>query len=60
MIGGGRGIGAAIAARARQEGMDVVVGARDPRTIEGAVHLDLTDEASIAAAAARSAPSTTS
>ncbi len=51
VIGGGRGIGAAIATRARQEGMDVVVGARDPRTIEGAVHLDLTDEASIAAAA---------
>ena len=53
MIGGGRGIGAAIARRARQEGMEVVVGARDPRTIEGAVHLDLTDEASIAAAAAQ-------
>ncbi len=51
VIGGGRGIGAAIAARARQVGMDVVVGARDPRTIEGAVGLDLTDEASIAAAA---------
>ena len=53
VIGGGRGIGAAIATRARQEGMDVVVGARDPRTIEGAVRLDLTDEASIAAAAAK-------
>ena len=53
VIGGGRGIGAAIAERARQEGMDVMVGARDPRTIEGAVRLDLTDEATIAAAAAR-------
>ncbi len=53
VIGGGRGIGAAIAARARQVGMDVVIGARDSQTIEGAVHLDLTDEASIAAAAAR-------
>jgi len=51
VIGGGRGIGAAIATRARQEGMDVMIGARDPRTIEGAVRLDLTDEASIAAAA---------
>jgi len=53
VIGGGRGIGAAIATRARQEGMDVMIGARDPRTIEGAVRLDLTDEASIAAAAAK-------
>ena len=53
VIGGGRGIGAAIAMRARQEGMDVVIGARDPRTIEGAVSLDLTDEASIAAAATK-------
>ena len=53
VIGGGRAIGAAIATRARQAGMDVVIGARDSRTIEGAVHLDLTDEASIAAAAAR-------
>jgi NAD(P)-dependent dehydrogenase (short-subunit alcohol dehydrogenase family) len=53
VIGGGRGIGAAIATRARQEGMDVMVGARDPRTIEGAVRLDLTDEATIAAAAAQ-------
>ena len=53
VIGGGRGIGAAIATRARQVGMDVMIGARDPRTIEGAVHLDLTDEASIAAAATK-------
>ena len=53
VIGGGRGIGAAIATRARQEGMDVMIGARDPRPIEGAVRLDLTDEASIAAAAAK-------
>ena len=53
VIGGGRGIGAAVATRARHEGMDVVVGARDPRTIEGAVRLDLTDEASIIAAAAQ-------
>jgi len=53
VIGGGRGIGAAIATRARHVGMDVVVGARDPRTIEGAVRLDLTDEASIAAAATK-------
>lgn len=30
-----------------------MVGARDPRTIEGAVRLDLTDEATIAAAAAQ-------
>ncbi|MDH2416487.1 SDR family oxidoreductase [Nocardioides sp. CER19] len=51
VIGGGRGIGAAIAERARHEGMDVVVGAREPSTIEGAVRIDLTDEASIAAAA---------
>ena len=53
VIGGGRGIGAAIATRARHVGMDVVVGVRDPRTIEGAVRLDLTDEASIAAAATK-------
>ena len=53
VIGGGRGIGAAIATRARHVGMDVVVGARDPRTIEGAIRLDLTDEASIAAAATK-------
>jgi NAD(P)-dependent dehydrogenase (short-subunit alcohol dehydrogenase family) len=53
VIGGARGIGAAIATRARQEGMDVMVGARDPRTIEGAVRLDLTDEATIAAAGAQ-------
>jgi NAD(P)-dependent dehydrogenase (short-subunit alcohol dehydrogenase family) len=53
VIGGGRGIGAAIATRARQVGMDVVIGARDPRTIEDAVRLDLTDEASIAAAATK-------
>jgi len=53
VIGGGRGIGAAIADRAGQLGMDVVVGARCPRTIEGAVHLDLTNEWTIAAAAAR-------
>jgi NAD(P)-dependent dehydrogenase (short-subunit alcohol dehydrogenase family) len=53
VIGGGRGIGAAIAARARHDGMDVVVGARDPRNIEGGVRLDLTDEATIAAAAAQ-------
>ena len=53
VIGGGRGIGAAIAARARQVGMDVIVGARDPSMIEGAVRLDLTDEATIAAAAAQ-------
>lgn len=53
VIGGGRGIGAAIARRARLEGMDVMVGARDPSMIEGAVRLDLTDEATIAAAAAQ-------
>jgi NAD(P)-dependent dehydrogenase (short-subunit alcohol dehydrogenase family) len=53
VIGGGRGIGAAIATRAWQEGMDVMVGARDPSMIEGAVRLDLTDEATIAAAAAQ-------
>jgi NAD(P)-dependent dehydrogenase (short-subunit alcohol dehydrogenase family) len=53
VIGGGRGIGAAIATRARQEGMHVTVGTRDPSTIEGAVRLDLTDEATIAAAAAQ-------
>ncbi len=53
VIGGGRGIGAAIATRARHAGMDVTVGARDPRTIEGAVRIDLTDEATIAAAAAQ-------
>ncbi|MBA2952548.1 SDR family oxidoreductase [Nocardioides sp. MAH-18] len=53
VIGGGRGIGAGIAARARELGMDVVVGAREPSTIEGGVRLDLTDEATIATAAAR-------
>lgn len=53
VIGGGRGIGAAIATRARHEGMQVLVGVRDPRRIEGDVCLDLTDEATIAAAAAR-------
>ena len=56
VIGGGRGIGAAIAAAARREGMDVVVGVRDPSTIEGAVRLDLTDESTIAAAAAQLGP----
>ncbi|MDF1602926.1 SDR family oxidoreductase [Nocardioides sp. YIM 152315] len=53
VIGGGRGIGAAIATRARREGMDVIVGVRDPRTIEGGVRLDLTDEATIATASAQ-------
>jgi len=53
VIGGGRGIGAAIATRAQHEGMDVIVGAREPSTIEGAVRLDLTDEGTIAAAAQR-------
>jgi NAD(P)-dependent dehydrogenase (short-subunit alcohol dehydrogenase family) len=53
VIGGGRGIGAAIAARARREGMDVTVGVRDPSMVDGAVRLDLTDESTIAAAAAR-------
>ena len=53
VIGGGRGIGAGIAARARALGMDVAVGAREPSKIESGVRLDLTDEATIAAAAAR-------
>ncbi|KQY57373.1 MULTISPECIES: SDR family oxidoreductase [unclassified Nocardioides] len=53
VIGGGRGIGAAIATRARQVGMVVTVGARDPLAIDGAVRLDLTDEATIAAASAQ-------
>jgi NAD(P)-dependent dehydrogenase (short-subunit alcohol dehydrogenase family) len=53
VIGGGRGIGAAIASRARQEGMEVIVGVRDPSRVEGAVRLDLTDEATIAAAASQ-------
>lgn len=53
VIGGARGIGAAIAARARCVGMDVTIGTRDPSMLEGAVHLDLTDEATIAAAAAQ-------
>ena len=53
VIGGSRGIGAAIAARARDVGMDVTVGAREPSTIRNAVQLDLTDERTIAAAAAR-------
>src|SRR5262245_531057 len=53
VIGGGRGIGAAIATRARHDGMEVLVGVRDPGTVAGAVRLDLTDEATIAAAAAQ-------
>lgn len=36
--------------------MDTLVGARDPRTIDNAVRLDLTDEATIAAAAVRLGP----
>jgi NAD(P)-dependent dehydrogenase (short-subunit alcohol dehydrogenase family) len=51
VIGGRRGIGAAIATRARHEGMEVLVGGRDPSPTEGTVHLDLTDEATIAGAA---------
>lgn len=51
IIGGGRGIGAAIAERARREGAEIIVGVREPGSIPGAVRLDLTDEATIAAAA---------
>nr|WP_245597188.1 SDR family oxidoreductase [Jiangella gansuensis] len=56
MIGGGKRIGAAIARRARSKGAEVIVGARNPDAIHDtarmqAVRLDLTDEASIAAAA---------
>jgi len=51
VTGASRGIGAAIAARARDLGMDVTIGSRDPSTTEDAVRLDLTDEATIAAAA---------
>ncbi|SFC83176.1 NAD(P)-dependent dehydrogenase, short-chain alcohol dehydrogenase family [Nocardioides terrae] len=47
VIGGGRGIGAALAARLRAEGADVHVSTRDGRT---GLRLDLGDEASIAAA----------
>src|SRR4051812_5859774 len=56
VIGGRRGIGAAIAARGREEGMDVTIGVREPATFEGAVRLDLTDETTIAAAAAQLGP----
>ena len=56
VIGGRRGIGAAIATRARHDGMEVLVSGRDPSATEGAVHLDLTEEATIAAAAAQIGP----
>ena len=47
VVGGGRGIGAALAARLRDEGADVHAATRDGRT---GLRLDLTDEASIVAA----------
>lgn len=49
VIGGRRGIGAAIAARARGAGADVLVASRDGRDAQ--VRIDLTDEETIAAAA---------
>ncbi len=61
IIGGARGLGASVARRAVKEGYDVVIGARDLAAGSSladelgatAVRLDLQDEATIAAAAAR-------
>jgi NAD(P)-dependent dehydrogenase (short-subunit alcohol dehydrogenase family) len=61
VIGGARALGAAVARRAVKDGYDVVVGARDLAAAEAlaaeigatAVRIDLQDEATMAAAAAR-------
>jgi NAD(P)-dependent dehydrogenase (short-subunit alcohol dehydrogenase family) len=61
VIGGGRALGAAVARRAVKDGYDVVIGARDSAAADAlaseigaiAVHIDLQDETTIAAAAAR-------
>jgi NAD(P)-dependent dehydrogenase (short-subunit alcohol dehydrogenase family) len=51
VVGGARGIGAELARRAADDGAEVVVAARAPG--DGAVRIDVTDEATIAAAAAQ-------
>ncbi|MFE5342220.1 SDR family NAD(P)-dependent oxidoreductase [Isoptericola sp. NPDC056578] len=61
VIGGARALGAAVARRAAKDGYDVVVGARDLAAAETvaaelgatALRIDLQDESTIAAAAAR-------
>lgn len=53
VIGGAKRIGAAIATRARTEGARVLVATHDLEVRGDPIHLDLSDEASIAAAAAQ-------
>jgi NAD(P)-dependent dehydrogenase (short-subunit alcohol dehydrogenase family) len=61
VIGGARALGAAVARRAAKDGYDMVIGARDLAAAEAlaaeigatAVHIDLQDETTMAAAAAR-------
>lgn len=61
VIGGARALGAAVARRARSDGYEVVIGARDLIAAESlaaeigaaAVRIDLQDEATVAAAAAQ-------
>jgi len=48
VTGGARGIGAAIAARLRNNGWDVVVADRDPAAIGRSVICDVSDEAAVA------------
>lgn len=48
VTGGGRGIGAAIVARLRNNGWDVVVADRDPAPIGRSVISDVSDEAAVA------------
>jgi NAD(P)-dependent dehydrogenase (short-subunit alcohol dehydrogenase family) len=49
VTGGARGIGAAIAARLRHNGWDVVVADRDPASIGRSVICDVSDEAAVSA-----------
>lgn len=61
VIGGARALGAAVARRAAKDGYEVVIGARDLAAAEElaaeidatAIHIDLQDETTMAAAAAR-------
>ena len=56
VIGGAKRLGAAIAARARDGGGHVLVATHERAATPGRVHLDLSDEATIAAAATQVGP----